>query len=496
MLRASIYTIYVDLPGSEEMLLIHGYTGAYDRVSRRVASYIRSLEVVKPPKPLFGEWTPELTLDGVVSEPSEQTIGVLKKRGYLTELGVDEEVERFSRFVELYHNASQRTPSYIFMPTYDCNLRCSYCFQDHMRTNPAYRHLLRTMRRDLVDRIFEAMPTIERQHGLEPVERPARNIGFFGGEPLLQQNRPIVEYIIRKARETSQTQFWAVSNATDLHAYADLLGPDGIGSVQITLDGPPEEHDQRRIYADGSGSFARIARNIAMALERQVYVNVRLNIDRNNIALLPALAREMQAQGWCASPFFSVYSAPIAPSNDKTDRRTTMSSWELDQQLNQLREVYPEMKIIGRPDERLVLAAHAIFGSRSKPNVRTSFCGAHSAMYIFDVFGDIYACWERTGDARIRIGHVTEEADVVLEEAVNRMWRSRTVTTNAVCRKCRYALHCGGGCAVLAESQRGEFFSNHCDGFAARFRASVAEAYVEHINGVVPERSSDRVCDL
>ncbi|HSG40010.1 MAG TPA: hypothetical protein VLE27_10265, partial [Thermoanaerobaculia bacterium] len=38
MLRTSSYTIFVDLQGNDQdVLLVHGYTGAYDRVSRRVA---------------------------------------------------------------------------------------------------------------------------------------------------------------------------------------------------------------------------------------------------------------------------------------------------------------------------------------------------------------------------------------------------------------------------------------------------------------------------
>jgi len=53
VLRTSSYTIYVDLPGNEEeMLLVHTYTGAFDRVSRRVATWVRSLEAGRPPKPL------------------------------------------------------------------------------------------------------------------------------------------------------------------------------------------------------------------------------------------------------------------------------------------------------------------------------------------------------------------------------------------------------------------------------------------------------------
>ena len=39
MLRTSSYVIYVDLPGNpDEMLLVQTYTGAFDRVSRRVNS--------------------------------------------------------------------------------------------------------------------------------------------------------------------------------------------------------------------------------------------------------------------------------------------------------------------------------------------------------------------------------------------------------------------------------------------------------------------------
>jgi uncharacterized protein len=63
-------------------------------------------------------------------------------------------------------------------------------------------------------------------------------------------------------------------------------------------------------------------------------------------------------------------------------------------------------------------------------------------------------------------------------------------------RRCRFASYCGGGCAVLAEGKTGTIHSNHCDGFAKRFRHSAAQAYAEHVSGAVPARDTDRVCDL
>lgn len=500
MFRTSSYTIYVDLPNNQEkMLLVHGYTGAYDNVSQRVATYLRSLEVKCPPKPLYGDWSPEPPIDGEVIPPSQSTIELLIKRGYLTEMTVEEEQAFFAKMAtKLHHLASRLMPSYIFMPTYSCNLRCPYCFQDHMRTNPAFKHLLRTMQPEMVDRIFTAMPQIEAGHGVtEDMDLP-RNITFFGGEPLLAESRPIVEYIINKTLSLGKANFAAVTNATELEAYQHLLGQDKISNLQITLDGPPSEHDKRRIYADGSGSFEKIARNITMALDLGVQISVRMNIDRNNIYQLPELADEIISRGWNRHQNFSAYTAPISTSelNDKTSIKTTFNSWELDQALDKMRQQYPNMQIIARPDDGLMSRTRQIFEHKENPlpNFSASFCGAHNKMYIFDAFGDIYACWEKTGDKKIRIGYITEDSEVVLNEELNQTWRNRTVISNPVCRKCRYAFYCGGGCAALAMSHKGKFHTNYCDGFANRFRASAAQAYQDYVNGIEAPVKHEKIC--
>lgn len=499
MLRTSSYTIYVDLPGNDmDMLLVHGYTGAYDKVSRRVATYVRSLERRRPPKPLYGDWTPEAQVEGQVAAPSDETIRILKRRGYLTEMPPEMEEEFLGKIaIRLHERNLRQMPGYIFMPTYNCNLRCAYCFQDHMRTNPKFNHLLRTIRPEVVDRIFAAMPQIEAMHGVQGDGPRHRGIGFFGGEPLLEASRPIVEHIMNKALESGNASFWAVTNATELHAYEDLMGPGKISAIQVTLDGTPEEHDKRRIYEDGSGSYDKIARNITMALDRGTSVSVRLNVDRINIQQLPELADEIRAHGWDKHPRFSAYTAPVRAENDNVDIKTTFNTWELDQALADLSEVQPKVAVFNRPDDTIKNHARRIFHDpvTTLPTMRESFCSAHSRMYIFDAFADIYACWERTGDPTIRIGCVKEDSSVTMNMQVNDLWRTRTVASNPVCRQCRYALHCGGGCAVLALGKTGKYHSNFCDGFASRFRASVAEAYLDHVGGAQMVAKEDRVCD-
>lgn len=504
MLRTSSYTIYVDLPGNEEeMLLVHTYTGAFDRVSRRVATWVRSLEAGRAPKPLYGDWSPEPAPGGTgeaspPAPPTETTIETLHRRGYLTPLSREQEAAFFTQYVEKLHRIyMQRPPTYLFMPTYDCNLRCGYCFQDPMRTDPRFRHLLRRMTPEMVDRLFAAMPRIEALHARAAEAAPGLEIGFFGGEPLLAANRPVVEHVIRRGRERGPARFWAITNGTELDAYEDLLRTDLLGSVQITLDGPPAEHDRRRIHADGRGSWESIARNVTMALERGILVAIRTNVDRTNLDGLAPLAAEILAQGWDRYSNFGSQVAPVRAANDATERGSTLDTWELDRHLTELRDRRPETRVLGRVDDTLRHQARRIFARRGLPAFKPSFCSAHTGMYIFDPFGDVYACWEKTGDEKVRIAHVEEDGEVRFSFDLQALWHGRTVASNPVCLKCRYNLFCGGGCAVLAAGHSGgDFYRNYCDGFAHRFRASVAEAYADHAGGVAFADRPDAFCDL
>jgi uncharacterized protein len=148
-------------------------------------------------------------------------------------------------------------------------------------------------------------------------------------------------------------------------------------------------------------------------------------------------------------------------------------------------------------DDSLREQARNIFdGAMFTPKFRSAFCGAHATMYVIDAFADIYACWERTGYPNIRIGHIDASGNVLMNRSVMERWRRRNNVSNPVCRKCRYAASCGGGCAILAESKHGDMYTNHCDGYANRFRASVAEAYLDYLRGIQTEARAERPCDI
>jgi uncharacterized protein len=161
-----------------------------------------------------------------------------------------------------------------------------------------------------------------------------------------------------------------------------------------------------------------------------------------------------------------------------------------------MREEYLDVRVIGRVDDSIRGQAQRIFTNRGLPVFKPVFCSAHTGMYIFDAFGDIYACWEKTGDKKVRIGYVSEENKIVLNQPVNDMWLGRNVTSNPVCLQCRYNLFCGGGCAVLAHDHNGGYYRNYCDGFANRFRKAVADAYADFEGGRLTASSAGSLCDV
>jgi uncharacterized protein len=486
-LRLSNYTIFVELD-EVKTLLIHGYSGAWDIVTSDSEAAIRSYRRGPEFKPLIGRAFSNPKNDDKSSFSGNCLDGAmveyLTSRGYLTDLSVREEQEHVNALAAGLHRISRfDPPAYVFALTYSCNLRCSYCFQDALRSRPEHRSRLALMSVEMVDRIFAAMPQVEARHGFSGKDargRPGRSITLFGGEPLLAFHHDLVKYILERAKSDGSFSCLAVTNGTELHHYQDLIGPEKISFLQVTLDGPPAVHDKRRIGHDKLPTFDRIADNIDLALGLGAQVKVRINTDQHNVVSLPEITRVFDARGWFEAPNFSAYVTPVHESAGSGHDACGFGSWSLTSELAALAREHPRVGKISGPDTHWERRVREILRGGLDPllNMKPSFCGAHAQTWVFDAFGDIYACWERAGYLKDRIGRLSSDAELIMDDRVERAWRGRTVTANPVCGRCPYAFYCGGGCALLAERANGAMNSNYCDDFSRRFKALAAAEVV------------------
>lgn len=471
MVRTSNYTIFADL-NDDETLLMHGYSGAWDIVTRDAAHSIRELRKGGKFKPLIGKSfdeedspAPRTTLDGELEV-------YLRDRGYLTEAEPQEEYGVVADLAAQTHAmARSEAPNFVLALSYACNLACSYCFQDSLRSDPANAPRLKLMTTGMVDRLFGVMDGLQAECTAS-VQAAPRQLMLFGGEPLMPALRPVVEHVIARLRAGGAFNLSAVTNGTNLDHFADLLGPDGISFLQVTIDGPPEVHDTRRIGPNGEPSFARIARGVQVALERGAEVKLRINIDRGNLSGLPRIAELLHLQGWLNHPNFSAYATAVHESSGSSHDSCGFGSWKLRRGMAELAETHPLVAAIDGPDAPWEQRVRDMLRGDRDPllSLQSSFCGAHVQTWVFDALGDVYACWERAGYPEDRIGRVLLDGTLAIEKAGYDAWRSRTIASNPTCARCPYAFYCGGGCALLAQAASGKLNANYCDDFSRRFK--------------------------
>lgn len=461
-MRASSYIIYSRIPDSDKTIMLQGYRGTVDIVPHDIARLLMTSS-----KQIKQE---------LLSEVRPETIQTLRSRGYLTDLSPEEELELFKRIARAIHNTTRKTHfAPLIIPTYSCNLRCFYCYQDHLHNEKNELYQIgrsNVISEYMVDAAFEA---IERLQPVEAAGMPV-SLGLYGGEPFLAENRPIVEYIIRRARGKGY-KVGAISNSSELHAYYDLLGPEGISSIQITLDGDNKSHDCRRICADGSGTYDVITRNVTESLKRGVSIALRINVDRDNVGDLPELTRKFVEYGWTSYKNFRAYTAPLH-SYEVARFNSNMSQSQLADALDQIKDrlAYPLSSTQKSTQEGTF---SQFFGNTSQGSgpFKTGVCSAVFGMYIFDPYGDVYACWDEAGNKEHRVG-VYGKGFVELNRDRLAAWLDRSVSEVDQCSKCAYALVCGGGCAYLAAEDKGTYYASYCDNFQRNFRNSMVSTYV------------------
>jgi uncharacterized protein len=312
---------------------------------------------------------------------------------------------------------------------------------------------------DLVVRYFRYIDTF-------PHNQSKQNIELFGGEPLMKSTRKTVETIVKLGVDRGYT-FTATTNGVQLDHFRDLLSPTKIARLLVTLDGPREIHDARRINTSGHGTFARIVSNIKAATDEGVMVSIRTNVDRDNLAHLPAFIDSLDEVGLLGRRNVTVFAAPVKPSLGSLATSELLSHSELIEFLSRDRRL---LALRDEKNQGSVNSWDFSWGEQSR------YCGAVSSSLLLDPEGLVFTCNEVVGQPEHAVGQFRDDTVEFFADKYSR-WRKRSVVALEQCLGCQVALVCAGGCAIRGWHE-GSAGAVDCGGFKEAFLSSLRRQFL------------------
>jgi uncharacterized protein len=154
--------------------------------------------------------------------------------------------------------------------TLACNFRCVYCYQEHLPIR-----MERNVQLSILALLEKKLP------GKEEFE-----VSWFGGEPLLEP--AIIERFGTEIIQLCDSLNIKYSASMATNGYLldkdniNLLAKGRVNHVQITLDGPRQFHNKRRILANGRETYDVILENLYRLTQTlpDIGITIRMNISR------------------------------------------------------------------------------------------------------------------------------------------------------------------------------------------------------------------------
>ncbi len=335
---------------------------------------------------------------------------------------IDEYIDEIERVRERIKKTDFNHHSYILHinPTLDCNFRCWYCYESHVNNSK--------MSHETLGSVLKLIRSILSQTSITSFE-----LCFFGGEPLFYFNQ-LAKKIISYTRE-----FCSLSNKT-LHVHFTsngMLLDDKIINFlcnvscgfQITLDGGKKSHDLTRINKDRKGSFDTIIVNIHKLIKSKINVIVRINYTVQNIDGVISVLEyfktcTVEEKKYLKFDFQRVWQ----------DRNEGMDETEI--KMKKIREIF-------RKEGFIVLANYI------PHDVRQSCYGDKYNHVLINYNGDLFGCTARDFTTSNRIGYINADGELIYDENIVSQ-RHNSKLSKSVCKSCRIAPICGGGCKQRA----------------------------------------------
>lgn len=217
-------------------------------------------------------------------------------------------------------------------------------------------------------------------------------------------------------------------------AVAKRLKNLGIETVQVTLDGPKDVHDQRRPLTSGRGTFDRIMDNLCHATDILKTISIRVNTDKTNAHRVSEVMDAIEERG--LKKKLSIYFAKVMAHTEAC--ANVSGSCLKDQE-------YSDWEV-----QLTKLGWEKGFNLTKYPRVKFNYCeGDQVNSFVVGPTGYLYKCWSDPGNTDEAVGHVCDPAKYQEKKKNVFKWLAWDVFDRTECRECDVLPICMGGCPFV-----------------------------------------------
>lgn len=352
-----------------------------------------------------------LNINHLYQAVDTKAIDILKNNGVLIDSCINEKGLAMQRDREAleYEIHDSNTIDLTICPTYSCNLHCKYCFE---RVIGVDMHPI-IMSQNIQEQILK----VYENHCEQNIGKKQFNldkIKWYGGEPLL--NISIIDYLqshfnnlaLKYGRgiEPSITTNGMLLNERN----QNILKKNNIRKLQITIDGPPQIHNKRRVNTGSEeGSFNIILNNLK-SLDDFFSVNLRINVDKDNSNTIDNLLNILVDNDIWPRIRNNKIKTDIYLANTQIYENKTIRNAFSPIEFHKLDCIFRRRKV------ELFNKVQSEKKARLEwltPTTRKTSCpqAVHDKAFVIGPDGQLFSCWNSIGNNRYSYGNISDLID-------------------------------------------------------------------------------------